>query len=419
MLRWHPATGVDVAAPGAADALLKRAIAQQPHSAALRVGFADLALDRFDFAAAAEALEAALLADPALSATRPRLARCYNFLGRPGEALELFTGHEPPEFERGVALDRLERQDEAESEFRAVLAVDPNHWPACRRLGKILLRSGRIDALLALCDDLWARGARHAQLLYNWGVALALSGQDADARAILFDRDRVARCALPVPEGFADISAFNAALVEEILGNPYQLSEFPIEDEANRGSSRIHALFSGPRPELFHALLESLQSIAEGYVVPRYDSFDPWLDARPDAARLKAWALIQRGNDYEAWHSHPGGWLSGVYYIRVPAAVSIEGDGPGCIEFGAPPAVQRARPGFAETWRHAPCAGQLLLAPSHYAHRTIPSGADEYRISFAFDVVPVRTPPPIGPAVSEGRRQAANPADRDGAPTPS
>jgi hypothetical protein len=29
-----------------------------------------------------------------------------------------------------------------------------------------------------------------------------------------------------------------------------------------------------------------------------------------------------------------------------------------------------------------------LLAPSHYHHRTIPSGAGTPRISFAFDVVP-------------------------------
>jgi hypothetical protein len=30
----------------------------------------------------------------------------------------------------------------------------------------------------------------------------------------------------------------------------------------------------------------------------------------------------------------------------------------------------------------------LILAPSHYHHRTIPNGLDEYRVSFAFGVVP-------------------------------
>jgi hypothetical protein len=32
----------------------------------------------------------------------------------------------------------------------------------------------------------------------------------------------------------------------------------------------------------------------------------------------------------------------------------------------------------------------LLLAPSYYQHRTIPSGVDRHRISVAFDVVPER-----------------------------
>jgi hypothetical protein len=272
--------------------------------------------------------------------------------------------------------------------LRAVLAADPNHRPAFRHYGKILRRSARLGELLAACGDLHARGAGHAQLLYVWGTALALAGREEEARAILFDRSRVAEITLPAPEGFADIAEFNAALAEEILTNPDRLSDFPAEDEANRGSSRVHDLFSGRRPELVGALMDSLQALVEAYAPPATGAFDPWLDARPAEAHLRAWGLIQRGGEYEEWHSHPSGWLSGVYYVRVPASVSAEGDGPGCIEFGPPTAVQRALPNHVEPWRYAPSEGRLLLAPSHYAHRTIPSGADSYRISLAFDVVP-------------------------------
>jgi hypothetical protein len=156
------------------------------------------------------------------------------------------------------------------------------------------------------------------------------------------------------------------------------------------GSSRVHALFAGKRPELIRALLGSLQQLAESWWPPRYPDFDPWSDARPAAAQMRAWGLIQRGGEYEEWHLHPGGWMSGVYYVRVPRGASAEGEGPGCIEFGPPTALQRARPGYRPVWRHRPREGHLLLAPSHYAHRTIPSGLDQYRISFAFDVVPRR-----------------------------
>jgi tetratricopeptide (TPR) repeat protein len=388
MISWGQADRADLAPPTAAAALLAQAVSARPDSPLLRLKLADVLLERYDFASAAASLEAALDLDPELAGARSRLGRCYNALGRHRDALEALRACPGPLYERAMALTALGEAAEAEAELKALLSADPEDRQACRQLGKILRRSDRIEELLATCQSLHARGAGHAQLLYTWGTALALAGREEEARAILFDPSRVVELALPVPSGFCDISAFNAALAEEILSNPYRLSDFPVEDEANRGSSRVHALFAGRRPELVRQLLDALQAIVDRQEPPRAGPFDPWLGARPQNAHLKSWGLIQRGSDYEEWHSHPGGWMSGVYYMCVPRSVSAEDEGPGCIEFGPPPPVARAMPDFIPPLRHAPREGTLLLAPSHYAHRTIPSGADEYRISFAFDVVP-------------------------------
>jgi tetratricopeptide (TPR) repeat protein len=379
-----------VAAPAAVEVLLAKAIAADPDSAPLRLKRAHLNLDRYRFADAVGDLERALSLDATLPRVRPLLGRCYNALGRHPETIAVLAPLADPDFERARALLALDRLAEAEREFGLILSADPHHRPACRHLCKMLRRAGRIDELLETCERLAARGATHAQLFYIWSTALVLTGQDERAASLLLDRQRIAELELPLPDGFADHAEFNAALAEELLGNPYRLSGFPTEDEANRGSSRVHALFAGKRPELIQALLDSLQRLVEAWSPPRYDGFDPWSDARPTSARLKAWGLIQRGDEYEEWHLHPGGWLSGVYYVRVPRRASAEGEGPGCIEFGPPSALQRARPGYVPIWRHCPREGRLLLSPSHYAHRTIPSGLDEFRISFAFDVVPQR-----------------------------
>jgi tetratricopeptide (TPR) repeat protein len=388
VIAWRPADGENVAASGPAARLLDKAISARPHDARLRLKLADLEAERYDFAAAVEHAEAALRLDPGLADARLRLARFYNGLARHEDVLALLEGDEAPLFERGLAYARLGHRADAERELRAVIDTALDHRPALRQLAKILRASGRLDELLEICARLYALGIRHAQLLYVWGSALALAGRDEEARALLLDRRRIAALTLPAPAGFADIADFNAALAEDILANPGRLSDFPAEDEANRGSSRVHALFSGRRPEFARALIESLQATVEDHVPARCGAFDPWLEARPEAARLKAWGLIQSGDDYEEWHLHPGGWLSGVYYLRVPEAVSAEGGGPGCIEFGPPPSVARARPNMIEAQRIAPREGLLLLAPSHYAHRTIPTGAHAHRISFAFDVVP-------------------------------
>ncbi len=390
MIRWRPPVGDNVAAPAVAGSLLEQAIAASPDNPILRLKRADLSLDRFDFAAAASDLEAAFRVDPALPGLRPRLARCRNALGRHDEALAIGAapGDTHALYQHGLALDALGRTDEAERTYRAVLDQDLHHRHACRKLCRLLRRAGRGAEMLAVCDGLAARGVAHAQLFYDWGVAAALAGDADRARALLFDRTRVAEMPLPVPDSFPDIAAFNAAVAEDILGNPHRLSEFDPREEANRGSSRVEALFAGRRPDMMRALLGILQQLVEDYTAPPAGPFDPWRAARPAAARLRAWGLIQRRSDHEEWHIHRGGWLSGVYYVRVPRGVSADGEGPGCIEFGPPRPVARARPGLISTWRHAPQEGTLLLAPSHYSHRTIPSGADDYRISFAFDVVP-------------------------------
>jgi Tfp pilus assembly protein PilF len=387
MIEWRAAPAESVAPPRQALALLERAVAADPADPRLRLKLADLHLDRFDFAAAARILDTAHRHAPSDRGVALRQARCLNALGRFAEAIEVIAAGPRPRHERAMSLLGLGRAGEAEAELRALLAEEPTHRRACWQLARLLRKAGRYAELLELCEALAARGVRHAQLLSDWGVALALNSRADEARALLFDPSRVTEMILPVPEGFDDLGAFNDALAEELLANPHAVSDFPPE-EANRGSSRVHALFAGRRPELVRALMESLQTLVEAWVPSPAAGRDPWMEARPRAAHLRAWGLIQRGGEYEEWHIHRGGWASGVYYVRIPREVAEAKDGRGAIEYGPPPSLAEALPELAPPQRYRPREGHLLLAPSHYAHRTIPPLTDEPRVSFAFDVVP-------------------------------
>lgn len=386
---WRGADHQNVADPNAVRMLLGAVIAAQPGKAELRVRLACLELDRYDFAAAAAAFEAALRLDPEAHDVRVPLAHCYNVLSRHREALTLLTGGDGARllFERAVALQALGLLQDADAAYRAVLDEEPRHREACRRLCRMLREAGRIDEMLELCESLAERGVRNTQLLYDWGTALVLAGRLDEARAILVDPARILSRTLPVPDGFSDLATFNTALAEEILGSPYAISDLPA-NEANRGSSRVHSLFAGKNRRIVEQLVETIQRLVSDEPVERRGAFDPWPEGRPGFAHLRSWGLIQRRTDFEEWHLHPGGWMSGVYYVRVPKIVSTDGPGRGCIEFGPPGAVQRALPDFLPVTRIAPREGMLLLSPSHYRHRTIPTEADEHRISIAFDVVP-------------------------------
>jgi tetratricopeptide (TPR) repeat protein len=387
MIEWRPAPAESIAPPRLALALLERAVAADPADPRLRLKLADLHLDRFDFKAAAEILESAHRDAPTDRAVALRRARCLNALGRFAEAIEAIAADPNPRHERALSLLGLGRPAEAEAELRALLAKEPGHRHACWQLARLLRKAGRHAELLEFCETLADRGIRHAQLLSDWGVALALDGRAEEGRALLFDPSRVAEMTLPVPTGFDEIGAFNDALAEELLANSHAVSDFPPE-EANRGSSRVHALFAGRRPELVRALLESLQTLIDAWTPSPAGVRDPWLETRPEVAHLRAWGLIQRGGEFEEWHIHRGGWLSGVYYVRIPREVAEAEDGRGAIEYGAPPSLAEALPGAVPPRRYRPREGHLLLAPSHYAHRTIPPRTDEPRVSFAFDVVP-------------------------------
>ena len=51
--------------------------------------------------------------------------------------------------ERARALFRLGRRDEAEKDFLAAVALDPNDWTSRNGLGVLYLNLGRLDAAVA------------------------------------------------------------------------------------------------------------------------------------------------------------------------------------------------------------------------------------------------------------------------------
>lgn len=391
MMQFRGPLPSQVGDPATIASLLERGLAADPRNPALLAKRGFLALDRKDYDAAGADFAAALALDPAAAALRQPLARCLIYLGQVEAALTVLEPVERPTLERGRALLELGRNEAAEHELRAVLTAHPDDAGAVRLLARLLRRAGRLGAELELYPQLHAQGADNAQLLYNWGWALALAGERERALRLMFDPGRVAAAQLPPPGGFTDIAEFAAQLAAEVLTNPNRVTNFPTEDEANRGSERIDNLFTGSDPALIAALIDALQAAVAAMPVSHLGEFDPWPRARPQIARLRPWGLIQRGVAYEEAHIHPTGWVSGVCYVQVPAAITDAGAAGGCIEYGPPPAVAKALPGFAPVRRYLPSVGLLLLAPSHYLHRTIPSGLDHDRISIAFDVVPERS----------------------------
>ena len=114
------------------------------------------------------------------------------------------------------------------------------------------------------------------------------------------------------------------------------------------------------------------------------DPKHPFLHRAPDRFGLNIWAIILQQAGHQVPHIHPGAWLSGVYYPKLPLVIGDNSQA-GWIEFGRPPEnyTGDTEPNVIMI---RPEEGLMLLFPSYMYHRTIPFAGDGTRISVAFDV---------------------------------
>ncbi len=93
--------------------------------------------------------------------------------------------------------------------------------------------------------------------------------------------------------------------------------------------------------------------------------------------------ILPKSLGYQSAHIHPGGWLSGVIYLKV---VPHLGKNEGAIEFGL--SGGNYFDTNSSTVTHQPKEGDVILFPSSLHHKTIPFTTDEDRIIVSFDLMP-------------------------------
>lgn len=288
--------------------------------------------------------------------------------------------------QQAKACRRLGRLDAAQRLLAEALTLDPANMDACMRTASIAFAADDTGTVTGMLDTLAARGVAHAFVHSTRAIAQARAGRIASARtAVGFDDFHYAGQLAP-PPGMPDLAAFNAALATELLNHPdHRYGRYATAGEK---TWRIDKPASGRAP-MVDLLLEQIMRTAERHVAGFPAADHPWLDARPERAILNCWCVITDGPGHETWHIHPSAWLSGVYYIQIPAAV-LSGDGPaGCIAFGLP--EEQAGVDAATAYGlHLvrPEAGMMMLFPSHSYHRTFPHGTAERRLCLAFDICP-------------------------------
>lgn len=287
------------------------------------------------------------------------------------------------------------KQEAGELEAAALLyadglaIADPPDPGRLSNYAAALLKLGRFDDALDACDGHAATGVASANVAAYRAQALWELGRDAEALD-LSDPDRFAFARTPAPpDGYADMAAFNADLVAALEAHPTLTDRWDESRRAARGGRVTENLFApdAPQSEPIRAFRQMIEREVAGLAagLPE-EPGHPFYGRRPKQPfEIVAWANLMPGQGVQASHIHNLGWLSGVYYPKLPRAIGDEGDHAGWLGFGRPGyGIPAARP--PKLRRLKPEEGGMACFPSYVWHWTEPFEGDEERVSVAFDV---------------------------------
>lgn len=334
---------------------LKSIITRLPEISKIRLELAKMLEREGDYPAALVQFEKTLALDPSDLEAFIMSGHMYSQTGNRPEAIGRYKkalGHMPANHETRVALTRVlmfeGEWEDADQQCMRVLRAVPGHT------GAMALQS-------IICFEL---------------------GRDLDAREIMNFKDRL------MPRTFAPeggLEAMNLRLADAIANHPtiaYEPKDYSTKCGYHTGD--ITGDTSGPIFELLTWVRSEIDAVITEC---RANGKDPFAKRAPASYTLNAWGVVMEDQGHQDSHIHRDAWISGVYYIKVPP--SVQKDDPesaGWIEFGTPHDYPE-RKTVSETKLIMPKAGNSILFPAYFYHRTIPLRSSETRICIAFDAI--------------------------------
>lgn len=341
------------------------------------------------YADAREVLAEALGSDPddaELWMRQGNVALAAEDLETAGEAFararEARPGHPGARLNLGIVRLKQGRFEDAERCFEA---IEGEYRPPARlAYFRALARLGRGDVEGALrgFERALALDPLHINSIWYRHHCLRELGHDEAARAIM-DPAGDPLCLDPL-DGLAagERDAFLAELGRFVTEYPQQWWE--PAGKTTRGGHQTPSLPLAGEP-VMRRFESTVREAVQAYI-SRLPQSHVIRSQWPGSFRLDVWGTLLRRGGHQKPHIHPGGLLSGVFYVSLPASEPDEQQA-GWIEFGGMPYDTRAN---YSPWtrRLEPRPGRMVLFPSYLPHSTVPFNSDSLRVSVAFDVMP-------------------------------
>lgn len=365
--------------------VLSKGVAQFPEDASLRNHLGAAQREASQFAAAVESFRMAGALGLALG--QANYAAMLRESGNAREAINVYRGllAEKPGFPKAahnlcVALMSLGEDAAAVEAGKQAVASDPD-FDDYNCYGNALLANDEYAAALSAFETSLSMNPRGITALAMTAGALAGVGRDDDVRTLIDFGRFLLPLSVRAPAEYADLAAFNNAIYDYAIDFPDQ-----------PGNTR-QTLDLAEHP---HGPLALLKDIIEGGVQQYInqlsdDPTHPFTAYKPKKWDLHIWATREKSLPYQFPHIHPHGWISGIYYPRIPAFQAPKGDPeaefPGHVEFFRFLQFSN-RPVVSESLRIPAEEGLMVLFPSYFHHGINPFESDAPRMSIAFNAMP-------------------------------
>ena len=329
------------------------------------------------------------------------------------KALAIKPDYAEAHFNLGNALKGLGKLDEAVASYHKALAIKPDFVQANFNLGNVLKDLGRLDEAIE-CPKRADPGTAYQNLS---ATLLEYYYRKRDREEFERHLERISK-----NQQFNFQAASVSAFVSHQLGtrNSYKFCDDPVDLVA------VYDLLDAGdvSPDLITEIETAVENntgneqFLPGHISPGFKSSGnlfvekfPFVETLEQVIRRCVGSFVQQRNHNQSrlfrdwpteyvldgWyvrllkggeitsHVHEGGWLSGVFYVRVPAEKE---NNAGNIEFTLHgydlPVIRDDFPSRIVTTQ----PGRLVLFPSSLPHRVFPFSENQERIGISFDIVP-------------------------------
>ena len=309
----------------------------------------------------------------------------------------------------GIVMQELGRLDEAEASYKKAITLKPDFIQAIKNRWLLLFSQKRFEEALLDADLCISKGSRQLDLttLYALGkideiykrleVRSKIDGENITIAAFAsfiaeVEKKNTKYNFCPNPIDFIH----HANLSNHINDSKSYISELTNELDSVKTiwqpskkttvggfqSPVGFNLFKSPTgkiEQLKSIIINELNVYRKKYSNKSCSYIKKW----PFQNYLNAWYVVLKKQGYQKPHIHPGGWLSGVIYLKVVPSLDKN---EGAIEFSLNSEYYSNV--NSSKLIHQPKLGDIVFFPSSLHHRTIPFSTNTDRIIVSFDLKP-------------------------------